>query len=113
MVNNIHKWSSVIDKKEINKIVSEMTNEKKLSITYKEEPTMILLHLPEEFEGTEEFHENDDDFYVVIKGEATLNIAGADHQITEGDMIHIPAKTTHRLKRTKKGITYMVVKIRR
>ena len=83
--------------------------------------------------GSSELHEHEADVFVVVSGEATLvsggtivnphtekpgeirgtSIEGGErHQIAEGDIIHIPAKTPHQLLiENGKPFTYFVVKV--
>jgi len=77
-----------------------------------ENPTMILIKLPQGFKGEPEVHEDDDDLYIVLEGEGRLRVEDNQQDIAKGDLIHIPAKQTHQLVHTEKGIIYIVVKIR-
>ncbi|MBN1275031.1 cupin domain-containing protein [Candidatus Woesearchaeota archaeon] len=106
------RTTDIITDETISRIIEEMKEKGKMSIIYKDEPKIILLDLPARYKGDEELHEEEDDFYVILEGEATLTIADEDNSIRKGDMIHIPAGTTHTLKETVEGIRYIVVKVK-
>ncbi len=86
-----------------------------------------------EASGVAELHETQTDILIVENGEATLTVGGtlvnpktvkpnevrgtsidggATHQVTAGDIMHIPAKTPHQLKLAPgTKLTYLVIKV--
>jgi mannose-6-phosphate isomerase-like protein (cupin superfamily) len=84
-----------------------------------------------EGDGSAEIHETQIDIFIVDSGEATLILGGTmvdpktvkpheirgksieggtSHQLTAGDIIHIPANVPHQLK-IPKSFTYTVIKV--
>jgi mannose-6-phosphate isomerase-like protein (cupin superfamily) len=83
--------------------------------------------------GSSELHEHEADVFMIVSGQATLvtggrivsphtekpgeirgsSIEGGDRrQVTEGDIVHIPAKTPHQLLvENGKPFSYFVVKV--
>ena len=93
--------------------------------------TMMTAH--REVDGEAEFHENQADIFIAQSGEAVVEIGGSvdsprttaageirgpsitgatRNAVKAGDILHIPAKTAHRvLVEPGKQFTYVVVKV--
>jgi len=54
-----------------------------------------------------------DEWVVVLKGCAKLEIHGIVHKLKEGDSIFIPANTKHTLLKTKKVVVWLAVYIKK
>jgi quercetin dioxygenase-like cupin family protein len=51
----------------------------------------------------------DDEWVVVVRGGAALEVAGAPVQLTAGDWLLLPAGTPHRLTATEPGTSWITV----
>ncbi len=58
-----------------------------------------------------EYNQKQDEWVLILKGEATLNINGEIKYMKEGDFIFIPAYTPHRVLEVKKGTVWLAVHI--
>jgi len=59
-----------------------------------------------------EYIQDEDEWVVVLEGEAILLINGVEKILTKGDTLFIPAKTPHRVIKTKQGTLWLAVHIR-
>ncbi len=85
----------------------------KSSLVFKEIPTIFFMDFFPGFEGQEEVHEKEDDFLYVFEGEGNLLIDRKKRlKIKQGDLVYIPNLTFHKLSTGKKGIKYIVIKIK-
>ena len=59
-----------------------------------------------------EYIQDEDEWVVVLEGEATLSIKdGVEKILTKGDTLFISAKTPHRVIKTKQGTLWLTVHI--
>ena len=58
------------------------------------------------------FTQNRDEWVVVLKGCAKLEINGIVHKLKSGDSLFIPADTKHTLLKTKKVVVWLAVYIK-
>ncbi len=58
-----------------------------------------------------EYIQDEDEWVVVLEGEATLLIDGVEKKLTKGETLFIPAKTPHRVIETKKETLWLAVHI--
>ena len=56
-----------------------------------------------------EYCQEEDEFVILLKGRATLEIEGKKITLTKGDTLHIPAKTQHKVLTSKKGTLWLAV----
>ncbi|MCX6764140.1 MAG: cupin domain-containing protein [Candidatus Nealsonbacteria bacterium] len=83
------------------------------SLVFKKIPIIFFMDFFPGFEGKEEVHEKEDDFLCVIEGEGNLLINRKKKlKIRQGDLVYIPSRMFHKLSTKKKGIKYIVVKIK-
>ena len=52
-----------------------------------------------------------DEWVMVMRGAATLEVAGVTHELAPGDHLFIPAQTTHRVLQTSEGTLWLAVHI--
>jgi cupin 2 domain-containing protein len=52
-----------------------------------------------------------DEWVVLLRGSAELEIAGARVALTEGDHVLLPARTPHRVLRTSSGAVWLAVHV--
>ena len=55
--------------------------------------------------------QNEDEWVVLLRGEATLELDGEILNLKEGDFLFIPAKTPHKILNTKRGTLWLAVHI--
>ena len=55
--------------------------------------------------------QDDDEWVVVLEGEATLEVNGKEALLRKGDYLFIPASTPHRVIATAKGTLWLAVHI--
>ena len=53
--------------------------------------------------------QEEDEWVVVLEGEATLEIDGTQKRLQRGDMLFIPAQTPHRVLKTQHGTLWLAV----
>jgi cupin 2 domain-containing protein len=58
------------------------------------------------------FIQNEDEWVVVLKGCAKLEINGIVHKLKAGDSLFIPAQTQHILQKTKKVVVWLAIYIK-
>ncbi|WP_297440813.1 cupin domain-containing protein [Sulfurimonas sp.] len=58
------------------------------------------------------FKQDKDEWVVVLKGCAKLEINGIVHKLKAGDSLFIPAQTQHILQKTKKVVVWLAVYIK-
>ena len=58
-----------------------------------------------------EYIQDEDEWLVLIKGEATLLVNNEEKILTKGDTLFIPAKVPHRVLETKNGTVWLTVHI--
>ena len=58
-----------------------------------------------------EYVQNEDEWLVLLEGEATLMIENKEKVLTEGDMLFIPSKTPHSVLNTQNGTVWLTVHI--
>jgi mannose-6-phosphate isomerase-like protein (cupin superfamily) len=54
-----------------------------------------FLVFPPHYEGPNHFHDTQDELYFVHRGQAIFTIAGEQHEVGEGGVVHVES-TTHR-----------------
>ena len=55
------------------------------------------------------YDQEEDEWVVVIEGEAVLEIEGDEKKLPRGESLLIPAHTKHRVLKTKKGTIWLAV----
>jgi len=58
-----------------------------------------------------EYIQEEDEWVVLIEGEATLLIANEEKVLQKGDTLFIPAKTPHKILKTKSGTLWLAIHI--
>ena len=58
-----------------------------------------------------EYAQEQDEWVILLKGKATLNLAGDMHELNEGDYLFIPAKQKHKIVKTELGTVWLAVHI--
>ena len=58
-----------------------------------------------------EYIQNEDEWVVVIEGEAILLLENEEKILQKGDTLFIPAKTTHKVLKTSDGTVWLTVHI--
>ena len=58
-----------------------------------------------------EYIQDEDEWVVVIEGEATLLLKNEEKVLKKGDILFIPAKTPHKVLKTKDGTVWLAVHI--
>ena len=58
-----------------------------------------------------EYIQDEDEWLVLLKGEATLLIENTEKMLTKGDMLFIPAKTPHKILKTITDTVWLTVHI--
>ena len=53
--------------------------------------------------------QKEDEFVILLKGKATLEVEGKETILNKGDTLFIPAKTEHKVLTTKKGTLWLAV----
>ena len=57
------------------------------------------------------YQQEEDEWLVLLEGEATLLLDKKEITLTKGDTLFIPSKTPHRVLRTKSGTLWLTVHI--
>jgi cupin 2 domain-containing protein len=55
--------------------------------------------------------QDEDEWLVLLEGEATLHIANEEKTLTKGETLFIPANVPHSVLKTKKGTVWLTVHI--
>ena len=58
-----------------------------------------------------EYIQDEDEWVVVIEGEATLVLKNKEEVLKKGDTLFIPAKIPHKVLKTKEGTVWLTVHI--
>ena len=58
-----------------------------------------------------EYIQDEDEWLVLLEGEATLHIEGKEKILTKGETLFIPAKVPHTVLQTAKGTVWLTVHI--
>ena len=58
-----------------------------------------------------EYVQEEDEWVVIVEGEATLLVADEKKVLTKGDTLFIPAKTAHKVLKTSHGTVWLTVHI--
>lgn len=58
-----------------------------------------------------EYIQEEDEWLVLLEGEATLLLNDEKKTLTKGEMLFIPSKTRHRILSTKSGTVWLTVHI--
>lgn len=58
-----------------------------------------------------EYLQDEDEWVVIIEGEATLLFKDEERVLKKGDTLFIPAKTTHKVLKTSDGTVWLAVHI--
>jgi len=58
-----------------------------------------------------EYRQKEDEWLVVIEGEAILSLDDKEQKLSKGDTLFIPAKTPHTVLMTQKGTVWLTVHI--
>ncbi len=56
-----------------------------------------------------EYNQKEDEFVILLKGSATLEIEGKNVTLNKGDTLFIPAKTKHKVLATQKGTLWIAI----
>ncbi len=56
--------------------------------------------------------QDEDEWVVVLEGEALLSLDGEEKRLKRGDSLFIPAKTQHRVLETKRGTLWLAIHIK-
>ena len=56
-----------------------------------------------------EFVQAQDEWVAMIRGEATLEVAGTLHELHSGDYLFLPAGTPHTVRRVSEGALWLAV----
>ena len=57
------------------------------------------------------YTQEEDEWVVLLEGEAVLQIEERERKLTKGDSLLIPAKTPHKVLQTQKGTLWLTVHI--
>lgn len=55
--------------------------------------------------------QEEDEWVILLEGEAVLEVSGEQRRLCRGDMVLIPAGTPHRVLQTQKGTVWLAVHI--
>ena len=58
-----------------------------------------------------EYHQEEDEWVVLIQGKATLLLHGKEVILTQGETLFIPAKTPHSILKTDKNTLWLTIHI--
>ena len=58
-----------------------------------------------------EYMQEEDEWLVLLEGEATLRIKNEEKKLNKGDTLFIPAKVSHSVLKTSKGTVWLTVHI--
>ena len=58
-----------------------------------------------------EYIQDEDEWLVLLEGEATLLINNEEKRLTKGEILFIPAKVAHKILKTKNGTVWLTVHI--
>ncbi len=58
-----------------------------------------------------EYKQEQDEWVILMKGNAEIEVDGKKFILNEGDYIFIPSKTSHRVLKTEKGTIWLAVHI--
>ncbi len=58
-----------------------------------------------------EYRQDDDEWVVLLKGGATIEMNGAQVELRAGDYLFIPRDTPHKVVRTEKGSLWLAVHV--
>ena len=58
-----------------------------------------------------EYRQEEDEWLVVIEGEAILSLDDKEQKLSKGDTLFIPAKTPHTVLKTQEGTVWLTVHI--
>lgn len=56
-----------------------------------------------------EYVQTQDEWVLMVRGEATLDVAGTSHALRSGDYLFLPAGTPHTVQRVSDGALWMAV----
>ncbi len=56
-----------------------------------------------------EYNQKEDEFVILLRGSATLEIEGKNVTLNKGDTLFIPAKTKHKVLATQKGTLWIAI----
>jgi len=56
-----------------------------------------------------EYVQPQDEWVILVSGEATLEVRGVDHRLNTGDYLFLPALTPHTVKHTSHGTVWLAV----
>lgn len=66
--------------------------------------------MPSKTQETKHYHEHAQQFFRILRGTATFEIAGKEIEIMSGEGIHIPPKTKHRIRNDQsKNLEFLVI----
>ncbi len=61
--------------------------------------------------GAKIYLQEEDEWIILLEGEAVLQIEEKERRLTKGDSLLIPAKTPHKVLQTQKGTLWLTVHI--
>ncbi len=56
-----------------------------------------------------EYNQEEDEFVILLRGKATLELEGKNITLKRGDTLFIPAKTKHKVLATQKGTLWIAI----
>ena len=57
------------------------------------------------------YDQSHDEWVVLLRGEATLEVEGVTHELKAGDHLFLPARTVHRVRSCSAGALWLAVHI--
>lgn len=63
--------------------------------------------------STEPYDQEQDEWVVLLRGDAELEIAGKAHKLSAGDFVSLPAHTRHRVLSTSAGALWLAVHVKK
>lgn len=61
---------------------------------------------------SQEYLQEQDEWVVLLQGEATLNVAGTSIELKSGDYLFLPSQTAHTVMRVSQGALWLAVHLR-
>lgn len=63
--------------------------------------------------STELYDQEQDEWVVLLRGDAELEVAGKTHKLSAGDFVSLPAHTPHRVLSTSAGALWLAVHVKK
>jgi cupin 2 domain-containing protein len=74
-------------------------------------PVMIERIVSSETPGVEPYDQAHDEWVVLLRGNASMEIAGETSELSAGDYVLLPAHTPHRVLKTSAGALWLAVHV--